>query len=147
MKEMKKNELYLRSDCHRNGVIYLDSQILYAAIYEKINEMTDYQNCFRLSSYSDKQKNNDFDDFYIYIEDMCHDGFKIINKGINELHLSKGSYTPVSYTELVNEWFYQCNELLTDFRIFLRQNNIEIYDTLERYRTHKLQRKLKKAGI
>lgn len=143
---MRKNELYLRSDCHRNGVIYLDAQILYAAMYQKIEEMGDYQNCFRLSSYSDKQKVNAFEDFYMYINDMVKDGFNIINKGINELHLYRDSYTTVSYTELVNEWFSQCNELLTDFRIFLRENNIEIYDTLERYRTHKLKRKLNSRG-
>lgn len=142
---MRKNKLYLRTDCNRNGVIYLDASILYTAMYEKINEMTDYQNCFRLSSYSDKQVVNEFDDFYLYLNDMVKDGFNIINKGINELHLSKDIYTPVDYIELVNEWFYQCSELLTDFRIFLRENNIEIYDSLERYKTHKLQRKLNKG--
>ena len=146
---MRKNDLYLRSDCIRNGVIYFDDSIIYNAIYNRIDELSDYKCCFRLATYSQKINDNEFNNFYLYIHDMIEDGFNITNKGINELHLHKDCYIPVSYMELVNEWFYQSDELLTDFRIFLRENNTEIYDTLEKYRIEKLEReiKIKKEGL
>ena len=80
---------------------------------------------------------------------MIKDGFDITNKGMNELHLHRDNYIPISYMELVNEWFYQCDDLLTDFRIFLRENNIEIYETLEKYKLERLEKKLefRKEGI
>lgn len=143
MKEMRKNDLYLRSDCIRTGVIYFNDTIIYNAIYAKIGELSDYKSCFRLSTYSDVIDEHEFNNFYLYLHDMINDGFKITDKGINELYLHKDNYIPVSYMELVNEWFYQCDELLTDFRIFLRKNNIEIYDTLKKYRLEKLERELK----
>lgn len=139
---MRKNELHLRSDCIRNGVIYFDDTIIYNAIYAKIDELSDYNCCFRLANYSQEINENEFNNFYLYLHDMIKDGFKITNKGINELHLHKDIYIPISYMELVNEWFYQCDDLLTDFRIFLRENNIEIYGTLEKYRLERLERKL-----
>lgn len=146
---MRKNELYLRSDCHRDGVIYFDDKILYNAIYAKIEELSDYKSCFRLSTYSAAINENEFNNFYLYLHDMIKDGFSITNKGINELHLHKDCYIPISYMEMVNEWFYQCDDLLTDFRIFLRENNIEIYEKLEKYRIEKLERelKIKKEGL
>lgn len=145
---MRKNELYLRSDCNRNGVIYFDDTIIYNAIYAKIDELSDYKSCFRLATYS-AAIDEGFNNFYLYLHDMIKDGFAITDKGINELHLHKDCYIPVSYMELVNEWFYQCEDLLTDFRIFLRENNIEIYKTLEKYRIEKLERELKirKEGL
>ena len=139
---MRKNDLYLRSDCHRSGVIYFDDTIIYNAIYAKIDELSDYKCCFRLATYSSAINENEFNNFYLYLHDLIKDGFAITNKGINELHLHKDIYIPVSYMELVNEWFYQCDELLTDFRIFLRENNIEIYGNLEKYRLERLERKL-----
>ena len=146
---MRKNELYLRSDCIRNGVIYFNDTIIYNAIYAKIDELSDYKFCFRLSTYSAAIDENEFNNFYLYLHDMINDGFNITNKGINELHLHKDNYIPISYMELVNDWFYQCDDLLTDFRIFLRENNIEIYGNLEKYRLKKLERKLelRKEGL
>lgn len=146
---MRKNELYLRSDCHRDGVIYFDDNILYNAIYAKIDELSDYKRCFRLATYSAAIDEDKFNYFYLYLHDMIKDGFNITNKGMNELHLHKDCYIPVSYMELVNEWFYKCDDLLTDFRIFLRKNKIEIYETIEKYRIEKLERELKirKEGL
>lgn len=146
---MRKNELHLRSDCIRNGVIYFDDTIIYNAIYAKIEELSDYKCCFRLDTYSQEINENEFNNFYLYLHDMIKDGFDITNKGINELHLHKDIYIPISYMELVNEWFYQCDDLLTDFRIFLRENNIEIYGNLEKYRLERLERKLelRKEGL
>lgn len=139
---MRKNELHLRSDCIRNGVIYFDDTIIYNAIYAKINELSDYKTCFRLATYSAAIDEEKFNNFYLYLHDMIKDGFKITDKGINELHLHKDCYIPISYMELVNDWFYQCDDLLTDFRIFLRENHIEIYGTLEKYQLERLERKL-----
>lgn len=146
---MRKNELYLRSDCHRDGVIYFDDTIIYNAIYAKIDELSDYKSCFRLSTYSAAIDEEGFNNFYLYLHDMIKDGFSITDKGINELHLHKDCYIPISYIEMVNEWFYQCDDLLTDFRIFLRENNIEIYENLEKYRIEKLEieLKIKKEGL
>ena len=146
---MRKNDLYLRSDCIRTGVIYFNENIIYNAIYAKIDELSDYKSCFRLATYSAAIDEEGFNNFYLYLHDMIKDGFKITNEGINELNLHKDNYIPVSYMELVNEWFYQCDELITDFRIFLRENNIEINDTLEKYRINKLERelKIKKEGL
>ena len=146
---MRKNDLHLRSDCIRKGVIYLDDKIIYNAIYAKIDELSDYKCCFKLSTYSHAINENEFNNFYLYLHDMIKDGFNLTDKGINELNLHKDIYVPISYVELVNEWFYQCDELLTDFKIFLRENNIEIYDTLEKYRLEKLERelKIKKEGM
>lgn len=139
---MRKNELHLRSDCIRNGVIYFDDTIIYNAIYAKINELSDYKTCFRLATYSAAIDEEKFNNFYLYLHDMIKDGFKITDKGINELHLHKDCYIPISYMELVNDWFYQCDDLLIDFRIFLRENHIEIYGTLEKYQLERLERKL-----
>lgn len=146
---MRKNELHLRSDCIRNGVIYFDDTILYNAIYAKIDELSDYKCCFRLATYSQEINENEFNNFDLYLHDMIKDGYEITNKGINELHLHRDIYIPVTYLELVNEWFYQCDDLLTDFRIFLRENNIEIYGNLEKYRLERLERKLelRKEGL
>lgn len=120
--------------------IKLESDLLYNGIYDKISELCDYQCCFRLSSYSDKQKVNDFDDFYIYLNDMRKDGYSLVTLGINN-HLR--NEITIEYIEKVNKWYQSCNELLFDFRKFLRENNIEIYDNLERYRIHKLERQIK----
>lgn len=120
--------------------IKLNSDIIYSGIYEKVNELCDYQCCFRLSSYSDKQKVDRFDNFYIYLSDMRKDGYSIVTNGI-DTHLR--DEIPIEYIEKVNKWYNACNELLFDFRRFLRENNIEIYDNLEKYRIHKLERQLK----
>lgn len=146
---MRKNELYLNSDCIRSGIIYFDDNILYNAIYAKIDELSNYKCCFRLATYSQAINENEFNNFYLYLHDMIKDGFNITNKGIYELQLHKDSYIPISYMELVNEWFHQCDELLTDFRIFLRENNIEIYNTLENYKIEKLEKEIqiRKEGL
>ena len=146
---MRKNDLHLRSDCIRNGIIFFDDNIIYNAIYAKIDELSTYKSCFRLSTYSAAIDEDEFNNFYLYLHDMIKDGFNITNKGLNELHLHKDNYIPISYMELVNEWFYQCDDLLTDFRIFLRENNVDVYDTLEKYRVEKLERELKirKEGL
>lgn len=146
---MQKNGLYVRSDCIRSGIIYFDDNIIYNAIYAKIEELSDYKSCFRLATYSAAIDEDECNNFYLYLNDMIKDGFIITNKGINELQLHKDNYIPISYMELVNEWFYQCDELLTDYRIFLRNNNIDVYDTLEKYRIEKLEReiKIRKEGL
>ena len=143
----KKNDL--RNDCIRKGIIYFNDNIIYNAIYAKIDELSTYKSCFRLATYSQAINDNEFNNFYSYLNDMIQDGFNITRKGINELHLHQDIYIPVSYMELVNEWFHQCDELLTDFRIFLRENNIEIYSNLEKYKIDKLENeiKLKKEGL
>lgn len=147
--KMKKNNLHLRNDCNRTGVIYFDDNIIYNAIYAKIDELSTYKSSFRLATYSHAINEDKFNNFYLYLHDMIKDGFDLTNKGMNELHLHKDIYIPVSYLELVNEWFYQCDELLTDFRIFLRENNIDIHNTLEKYKIDKLENeiKLKKEGL
>lgn len=120
--------------------INLESDLIYAGIYEKINELCDYQCCFRLSSYSDKTKVTQFDCFYIYLNDMRKDGYALVTRGVDN-HLR--DEIPLDYIERINRWYQSCNELLFDFRKFLRENNIEIYDNLKRYRNHKLERQLK----
>lgn len=120
--------------------IKLNSDLIYSGIYEKVTELCDYQCCFRLSSYSDMQKVNKFDDFYIYITDMREDGYHLVNEGVDN-HLR--DEIALEYIERVNKWYESCNELLYDFRKFLRENNIEIYENLEKYRLHKLEIQLK----
>lgn len=120
--------------------IKLNSDLIYSGIYEKVTELCDYQCCFRLSSYSDKQKVDKFDDFYIYLNDMRKDGYQLVSQGIDK-HLR--DEIPLEYIERINKWYESCNDLLYDFRKFLRENNIEIYENLEKYRLHKLERQLK----